>query len=60
MGKVGMNFKKLLRTCSVMACGVAILGSGASAMRFMKIIIVGNYESGKTELRKAFLNLAVI
>lgn len=53
------KFKKFLSVC-VAACGVAILGSGASAMRFMKIIIVGNYESGKTELRKAFLNLAVI
>ena len=49
------KFKKFLSVC-VAACGVAILGSGASAMRFMKIIIVGNYESGKTELRKAFLN----
>lgn len=56
MGKVGINFKKLLKTCSVMACGFAFLGFNASAVRYLKLIVVGDYASGKSEVYHTFLN----
>ena len=56
MDKLGMNFKKLLRTCSVMACGFAFLGFSASAVKYLKLIVVGDYASGKSEVYHTFLN----
>ncbi len=50
-GRILMKFKKLARLSSAMACAAAVaLGASASAVKYLKLIVIGDYRSGKSEI----------
>lgn len=55
-GRILMKFKKLVRLSSAMACAAAVaLGASASAVKYLKLIVIGDYESGKTEIFRTLM-----